>query len=149
MCKGEVKPDGRIYNVMIHGNGKAGRVDRAFELYQDMRKLQLNISVVTFNSLLACQKNIRDAESIFRQVKAFIQQHIIFYGLVSLGFEWPSLWALLFFEKLGGLVSFEGRLLKIYGSWFDGLLDNVDCRDRVPKSGKLRSGSEGLMEPGP
>ncbi|KAL3692170.1 hypothetical protein R1sor_005821 [Riccia sorocarpa] len=67
---GDVRPDGRSYNLMIHAYGKAGRVAKAHELYQEMKKLNLNISIVTYNTLIACQKNCRDAESIFRQMQA-------------------------------------------------------------------------------
>ncbi|BFI18316.1 protein MpPPR_35 [Marchantia polymorpha subsp. ruderalis] len=64
----EVKADGRSYNLMIHAYGKAGRVAKAHELYQEMKHLKLNISIVTYNTLIASQKNCRDAESIYRQV---------------------------------------------------------------------------------
>ncbi|BBN14786.1 protein MpPPR_35 [Marchantia polymorpha subsp. ruderalis] len=66
----EVKADGRSYNLMIHAYGKAGRVAKAHELYQEMKHLKLNISIVTYNTLIASQKNCRDAESIYRQMQA-------------------------------------------------------------------------------
>ncbi|EFJ07723.1 hypothetical protein SELMODRAFT_448320 [Selaginella moellendorffii] len=65
-----VKPDARMYNLMIHTYGKQGKVEQAMSVYQSMKRERVALTIVTFNSLLACQKTWKDAEDVFRKLQA-------------------------------------------------------------------------------
>ena len=62
------KPDARLFNLMIHTYGKAGKITESQNLFRKMKSLGFPLSAVTFNSLMAFQNTVPDAEACLRQV---------------------------------------------------------------------------------
>ena len=55
-CKG-VTPDVFTYSALISACAKAGQSDRAFDVYEDMRRERVTPNVITYNALIsACEK---------------------------------------------------------------------------------------------
>lgn len=64
----EAKPDARLYNLMLHTYGKAGKFSEQQALFRQMKGAGVPMTVVTFNSLMAFQKTVADAEACLRHV---------------------------------------------------------------------------------
>ncbi|MCO5561991.1 hypothetical protein L7F22_015617 [Adiantum nelumboides] len=64
-----VKPDQRLCNLMIHSYGKRGMIDEAFHLSRKMKESNIPLSLVTFNTLLSCQRSLDAAENVFKQMQ--------------------------------------------------------------------------------
>lgn len=62
------KPDQKLFNLMIHSYGKSGKPEEAAKLSRKMKALDVPLSNVTFNTLMACQSSVKDTENVFRQV---------------------------------------------------------------------------------
>ena len=54
---------------MIYSYGKCGKIEKAKKLMVEMKALNVSLSVVTYNSLLSCNPSVKDAETVFHQVK--------------------------------------------------------------------------------
>lgn len=68
----EAKPDSRLYNLMMHTYGKAGKLPEQQALYRRMKGSGVPMTAVTFNSLMASQKSVPDAEACLRHVRCSI-----------------------------------------------------------------------------
>lgn len=66
--KDEAKPDARLYNLMMHTYGKAGKLSEQQALFRQMKGSGVPMTAVTFNSLMAFQKTVADAEACLRHV---------------------------------------------------------------------------------
>ena len=64
-----IEPDQKLFNLMIYSYGKCGKVEEAKKLMVEMKALNVSLSVVTYNSLLSCNPSVKDAETVFHQVK--------------------------------------------------------------------------------
>ncbi|KAI5060857.1 hypothetical protein GOP47_0023362 [Adiantum capillus-veneris] len=64
-----VKPDQKLCNLMIHSYGKRGMIDEALHLSRKMKAVKIPLSIVTFNTLLSCQRSVDAAESVFKQMQ--------------------------------------------------------------------------------
>lgn len=81
----EAKPDSRLYNLMMHTYGKAGKLPEQQALYRRMKGSGVPMTAVTFNSLMASQKSVPDAEACLRHMQeAKIKPDVITYtGLIN------------------------------------------------------------------
>ena len=66
--KDEAKPDARLYNLMMHTYGKAGKLSEQQALFRQMKGSGVPMTAVTFNSLMAFQRTVADAEACLRYV---------------------------------------------------------------------------------
>ncbi|KAG0628907.1 hypothetical protein M758_1G061500 [Ceratodon purpureus] len=83
--KDEAKPDARLYNLMIHTYGKARKFSEQQSLFRRMKGSGVPMTAVTFNSLMAFQKTVEDAEACLRHMQAAkIKPDVITYtGLIN------------------------------------------------------------------
>lgn len=80
--KDEAKPDARLYNLMMHTYGKAGKLSVQQALFRQMKGSGVPMTAVTFNSLMAFQKTVADAEACLRHVwfcRIHCTAHLFFF----------------------------------------------------------------------
>lgn len=67
--KSIVKPDQRMFQLMIHMYKKDGKRDQAHKLYGEMVSRGIPISTVTFNSLMTSETDYKETGRIFNQLQ--------------------------------------------------------------------------------
>lgn len=64
-----VEPSAVTYGILIKAYGQANCVDKAFEMFEEMRRVRMEPSTMTYGCLLqACVRNsqVERAEAVFR-----------------------------------------------------------------------------------
>uniref|UniRef100_A0A0D6R2Y3 Pentacotripeptide-repeat region of PRORP domain-containing protein n=1 Tax=Araucaria cunninghamii TaxID=56994 RepID=A0A0D6R2Y3_ARACU len=67
--KSDVKPDQRMFQLMIHMYKKAGKPDQARQLYGEMVARGIPLSTITFNSLMTGQLDFKESGRVFSQLQ--------------------------------------------------------------------------------
>eukprot|EP00252_Welwitschia_mirabilis_P022042 TRINITY_DN5831_c0_g1_i1.p1 TRINITY_DN5831_c0_g1~~TRINITY_DN5831_c0_g1_i1.p1 ORF type:complete len:360 (-),score=59.53 TRINITY_DN5831_c0_g1_i1:43-1122(-) len=63
-----VRPDQKMFHLMIYMYKKIGKRDQAYQLYKDMLSRGIPRSTVTFNSLMTAEKDWKRKDELFNQV---------------------------------------------------------------------------------
>ncbi|XP_057865110.1 pentatricopeptide repeat-containing protein At3g59040 isoform X2 [Cryptomeria japonica] len=67
--KSKVKPDQRMFQLMIHMYKKAGKSDQALQIYEQMVARGIPLSTVTFNILMSGQMDFKKTSRVFNQLQ--------------------------------------------------------------------------------
>lgn len=67
--KSPLKPDQKMFHMMIYMHRKAGSYEKAYKLFCLMAERGIHRSTVTFNSLMSFETNYKDVSRIYDQVR--------------------------------------------------------------------------------
>ncbi|XP_010524118.1 PREDICTED: pentatricopeptide repeat-containing protein At3g59040 isoform X1 [Tarenaya hassleriana] len=81
--KSQMKPDQKMYHMMIYMNKKAGHYDKARKLFALMAEKGVPHSTVTYNSLMSFENNYKEVSKIYDQMqRAGLQPDVVSYALL-------------------------------------------------------------------
>ena len=66
--KSPLKPDQKMFHMMIYMYRKAKNYDKARKIFALMRERGVPQSTVTYNSLMSCETNYKEVSKIYDQV---------------------------------------------------------------------------------
>lgn len=66
--KSPLKPDQKMFHMMIYMHKKAGSYEKAYKLFSLMAERGIERSTVTFNSLMSFETNYKEVSRIYDQV---------------------------------------------------------------------------------
>lgn len=86
-----LKPDQKMFHMMIYMHKKEGAYDKARKLFGLMREREVQQTTVTYNSLMSFETNYKEVANIFDQVHS--KPEIILlasYGTQSVDFSYTA-----------------------------------------------------------
>uniref|UniRef100_A0A1D1YGG3 Pentatricopeptide repeat-containing protein At3g59040 n=1 Tax=Anthurium amnicola TaxID=1678845 RepID=A0A1D1YGG3_9ARAE len=98
-----LKPDQKMFHVMIYMYKKAGNYDQARKIFAQMADRGIPMSTVTFNSLMSFETNYKEVSNIYDEMqRAGIQPDVVSYALLisAYGKAWRDDEALAVFEEM-------------------------------------------------
>lgn len=67
--KSPLKPDQKMFHMMIYMHKKAGNYEKARKIFALMAERGVEQSTVTYNSLMSFENNYKEVSNIYNQVK--------------------------------------------------------------------------------
>lgn len=81
--KSPLKPDQKMFHMMIYMHRKAGSYEKAYKLFCLMAERGIHRSTVTFNSLMSFETNYKDVSRIYDQMqRAGLRPDVVSYALL-------------------------------------------------------------------
>ncbi|KMT10991.1 hypothetical protein BVRB_5g112160 isoform A [Beta vulgaris subsp. vulgaris] len=81
--KSPLKPDQKMFHMMIYMHRKAGSYEKAYKLFSLMAERGIHRSTVTFNSLMSFETNYKDVSRIYDQMqRAGLRPDVVSYALL-------------------------------------------------------------------
>lgn len=81
--KSPLKPDQKLFHMMIYMYKKAGSYDKARKLFSMMAERGIQQSTVTFNSLMSFETNYKEVSKIYDQMqRAGLRPDVVSYALL-------------------------------------------------------------------
>ncbi|XP_021849449.1 pentatricopeptide repeat-containing protein At3g59040 isoform X2 [Spinacia oleracea] len=81
--KSPLKPDQKMFHMMIYMHKKAGSYEKAYKLFSLMAERGIERSTVTFNSLMSFETNYKEVSRIYDQMqKAGLRPDVVSYALL-------------------------------------------------------------------
>lgn len=82
--KSPLKPDQKMFHMMIYMYKKAGNYEKARKTFAIMAEQGIEQSTITYNSLMSFETNYKEVSKIYDQVKLNI--YLIYISIISGGF---------------------------------------------------------------
>ncbi|KAL8153752.1 hypothetical protein V2J09_011512 [Rumex salicifolius] len=81
--KAPLKPDQKMFHMMIYMHKKAGNYDKARQLFSLMAERGISQSTVTYNSLMSCETNYKEVSHLYdRMQRAGLKPDVVSYALL-------------------------------------------------------------------
>lgn len=84
--KSPLKPDQKMFNMMIYMYRKAGSYEKARKTFALMAERGIEQSTVTYNSLMSFETNYKEVSNIYDQVKLNIYPSTFTESVIDSGF---------------------------------------------------------------
>ena len=81
--KAPLKPDQKMFHMMIYMHKKAGNYEKARQLFSLMAERGIEQSTVTYNSLMSFETNYKEVSRIYDQVRACMWCSAFVYAFIN------------------------------------------------------------------